>query len=153
MASPTSTTSLTPIELIVDATRGFELLLGDDFEGGKAVFLSKPDSPAHGAGVGISAFLQAALGREDAELHGALVALVQSEAISSAKVAVRRGKGEAETIYPAGTEYKVSAGGTISTRGGATRNLERERPEGAGLTHFGRYWSRTLSLHRQWCTS
>jgi hypothetical protein len=106
----------TQVELIEDATRGFDLLLNNDLEGGKAVFLSNPGSPAHGVGLGITAFLQAALGQEDAELFGALDVLVKAEGISSAQAGAKRGKHEPATVYPAGTEYKV--GEVLETRCG-----------------------------------
>lgn len=60
-------------ELILDSSRGFIALLNNDLELANEVFSSRPASPFHGLGLGLTEFLKAALGQEDDLLYGALV--------------------------------------------------------------------------------
>lgn len=67
-----------------------------------------PDSPFHLCGAGISAFLAAALGQEDTELHGALDKLLKAETAAATRTSAKsRPKTEPVTVFPPGTEYKV----------------------------------------------
>lgn len=92
------------VALIKEATRGIEKLLNNDLQGAQELLRSRPESAGHGVGLGISCFLQAALGQEDNELAQALDVLVKAEAIATAQSAKKGEKG----VYPAGLEYKVS---------------------------------------------
>lgn len=96
------------VALIRSATLAFDLLLNNDLPNARSQFLAHPDSAAHGVGLGITAFLQAALGQEDAELATALEALLKAEAqATAAEKAAKGGKGKG--VYPAGLEYKASS--------------------------------------------
>lgn len=92
-------------EYIESAANGFERLLGNDIVGARAIFSANKTSAAHGVGLGITAFLQAALGLESGELSSALDVLVNSEAAAQAAASSRQAS--YKTVYPNGTEYSV----------------------------------------------
>ncbi|KAI5480790.1 mitochondrial outer membrane protein IML2 [Pseudohyphozyma bogoriensis] len=94
-------------ELLMQATEGFDCLLNNDLPGARAKLAANPDSPFHLVGVGISAFLAAALGQEDSELAGALTVLSKAQSVASAQEKAKRPKNEPATAFPAGTEYKL----------------------------------------------
>lgn len=100
----------TLLDLVQDATSGFDKLLNNDLAGAKATFEARPESVPHSVGAGISTFLQAALGQEDTELYGALDVLVKAEAQAATQAASKRGtgaSGQGSTAYAPGLEYKV----------------------------------------------
>ncbi|ORY89442.1 mitochondrial outer membrane protein IML2 [Leucosporidium creatinivorum] len=100
-------TSNSPDQLaqIREATLGIEKLLDNDLQGAQELLRARPDSPGHGVGLGISCFLQAALGQEDNELAKALEVLVKAEGIAAAQSTSAR-KGE-KSVFPPGLEYKI----------------------------------------------
>ncbi|KAL8281124.1 hypothetical protein RQP46_006482 [Phenoliferia psychrophenolica] len=91
------------VELIQDATHGFELLLNNRIDESRALFLAT-NSPYHLLGKGLAGFLSAALGQESGELAGALEVLVEAE---TSAAAAKRAKTEPPTVFPAGTEHKI----------------------------------------------
>lgn len=103
---PPLPTSPTQVDLFIHATTGFNRLLDNDVEGAQATFALAPNSAAHNVGIGITSFLQAALGMEDAELSSALDVLVKAEERAQAE-ATLQAKVKETTVYPKGLEYKV----------------------------------------------
>lgn len=103
--STMASNSADQIALIQDATIAIEDLLNNSLQSAQERLRAHAgDSPGHGVGLGISCFLQAALGQEDNELAQALDVLVKAEAIATAQSAKKGEKG----VFPAGLEYKVS---------------------------------------------
>lgn len=107
MASPISSPA-TQAELLAEATVGFDSLLNNDLPTAKAVLASRPDSAFHLVGLGLTAFLAAALGQEDKELYEALAILSRAEVAATSRSGIKRAKNEPASVYPAGSEYKVS---------------------------------------------
>lgn len=104
---PSMSSGPTQLELLEEATSGFDALLNNDLPTANRILSSQSESPFHLLGLGLTAFLAAALGQEDTELFGALAILSKAEAAATLGIS-KRGKGEPTTVYPAGTEYRVS---------------------------------------------
>lgn len=103
----TPATPATQLEQLEHATTGFQHLLNNSLPEAKLV-LGSSTSPFHLLGAGLTTFLAAALGQEDKELFASLALLSKAEEAATAQSVAKRGKGEPATVFPAGTEYKVS---------------------------------------------
>ncbi|KAK4702900.1 hypothetical protein P7C70_g3325, partial [Phenoliferia sp. Uapishka_3] len=79
-------------DLIKHATLGFDLLLNNHLPSSRELFASEPNSPFHLVGIGISGFLQAALGQEDGALLASLDALMKAEVVANEAAAKKRPK-------------------------------------------------------------
>lgn len=106
MTAPASG-STEQVEYILDATKGFDLLLDDSVEAARSHFKSQGTSAAHGVGLGITSFLCAALSQEDSGLSEALDVLVKAETAAAAAGSSTSSGKTFKTVYPPGTEYKV----------------------------------------------
>ncbi|KAM0791385.1 hypothetical protein ACM66B_005850 [Microbotryomycetes sp. NB124-2] len=100
----------TLLQLVQDATTGFDQLLNNDIAEAKRTFDAKQDSVPHAVGSGLSTFLAAALGQEDSQLSGAMDTLVKAEALATEHVqnSARSPQAALDTsrVYPH-LEYKL----------------------------------------------
>ncbi|TCD67048.1 hypothetical protein EIP91_000610 [Steccherinum ochraceum] len=88
-----------------DASTGFDHLFANDLEKAREVFTAT-SSPFHMIGMGICAFLEAALGMEEGMVADAAKQLAASENTIKAQLkAVRSSK--SSTRFPAGTEFEL----------------------------------------------
>ncbi|KAK4054454.1 Mitochondrial outer membrane protein iml2 [Microbotryomycetes sp. JL201] len=96
------------LDLVQNATIGFEQLLNNDLAGAKRNFESRQhDSVPHAVGMGLSLFLSAALGAESDALAAAMEALQKAEALANHGDKTRsQAEQDTSRIYPA-LEYKI----------------------------------------------
>jgi hypothetical protein len=106
MSAPASG-SAEQVAYILDATKGFDLLLDDSVSEAKSFFKNQGHSAAHSVGLGITCFLCAALAQDDG-MSEALDVLIRAETdATSASSTATSAKNSHRTVYPHGTEYKV----------------------------------------------
>ncbi|KAH7923486.1 hypothetical protein BV22DRAFT_1196685 [Leucogyrophana mollusca] len=88
------------------ASEGFDFLFSNDLSSAKEAFQAQPDSPFHLLGLGVCAFLQAALGMETGLMTEATRCLTLSEA--GARKQMKAAKSAASsTRFQAGLEWEI----------------------------------------------
>lgn len=93
---------------IADATLGFNALFNNDLITANQI-LSNHISPFHQVGLGLTAFLQAALGLEDQDLYAALTVLVKAETAALASKA----SSSSDQVFGDGLQYKLLVGDAV----------------------------------------
>ncbi|CDO73644.1 hypothetical protein BN946_scf185014.g114 [Trametes cinnabarina] len=88
------------------ATIGFDHLFANDLEKARDVFASG-DSPFHSLGLGVCAFLEAALGMETGLMAEASRLLALAEAGSKKQLKLAKASSSAATQFPPGTEWEL----------------------------------------------
>ncbi|KAJ8473696.1 hypothetical protein ONZ45_g16204 [Pleurotus djamor] len=87
-----------------DASKGFDCLFSNDIVGARKEFAAD-STPFHWMGLGVCAFLQAALGMEPALMTEASRCLTNAEAES--KNLIKTAKSPSASCYPPGTEWEI----------------------------------------------
>ncbi|KAH9843146.1 outer membrane protein Iml2/Tetratricopeptide repeat protein 39 [Rhodofomes roseus] len=90
---------------LTDATRGFDDLFQNELDNARKIFVDS-DSPFHQLGLGVCAFLEAALGMETALLAEAQRCLSLSEAGSKKQLKASK-YAKRTTQFPPGTEWEL----------------------------------------------
>ncbi|TFL07447.1 outer membrane protein Iml2/Tetratricopeptide repeat protein 39 [Pterulicium gracile] len=104
-----SSSQTTPAEetatQLVSATKGFDYLFSNDIAPAKELF-SKEDTPFHLLGLGVCAFLEAALSLETEKVAEASRCLAASEAGAKKQMKASKGSPSASR-FPAGIEWEI----------------------------------------------
>ncbi|KAL7283695.1 hypothetical protein ACG7TL_003131 [Trametes sanguinea] len=108
------------------ATTGFDHLFANDLEKARQVFASA-DSPFHSLGLGVCAFLEAALGMETGLMADASRLLALAEAGAKKQLKLAKASTTKNTQFPPGTEWELVHSDAVILLG-LTHALRQVRP-------------------------
>lgn len=93
---------------LASASSGFDHLFSNEISSAKTAFASDSNSPFHLIGLGVCAFLEAALGMETAQMTEAsrLLALAETGSKNAVKAAAKQTKSKASAAFPPGVSCR-----------------------------------------------
>lgn len=96
------------LDLLASASIGFDHLFNNELDQAIVILSSITNSPFHQVGLGLTKFLEAALGLEDEDLYSALNILIKGEQIALNQP--KRSSKSIPALFGDGNEYKVLVG-------------------------------------------
>ncbi|KAI5121532.1 hypothetical protein M0805_002592 [Coniferiporia weirii] len=103
-------------DALVSATKGFDHLFANRLEEARAQ-LASDDSPFHLMGLGVCAFLEAALGMETGLMSEAARCLSESEASAKKQSKATRATNSGKGSFPAGIEFEILQADAVVLQG------------------------------------